>query len=228
MRVLDTGPVSPTSPPPGGSGWRAVPGVAPSSSTKRPPLAMAPVDVEKDGRSWRIGTADDVAWIAGHTIDGLTVTAAIPPRFAAYTTFYPPEGADITRHEHTIVDILKAHTTPQPWWLGYLDTGAHDMVFNTAPQVTLYWGWRYVLIEAGPEQALTWRTGHMRGGLLGGLPDLFFPADRTWLASALWDDTLTDFGGSAELIDPLQRDPIANARQVQPDQDAVPPGVARE
>jgi hypothetical protein len=98
---------------------------------------MAPVDVEKDGRSWRIGTADDVAWIAGHTIDGLTVTAAIPPRFAAYTTFYPPEGADITLHEHTIVDILKAHTTPQPWWLGYLDTGAHDTVFNTAPQVTL-------------------------------------------------------------------------------------------
>ena len=58
---------------------------------------MAPVDVEKDGRSWRIGTADDVAWIAGHAIDGLTVTAAIPPRFEAYTTFYPPEGADITR-----------------------------------------------------------------------------------------------------------------------------------
>ena len=228
MRVLDTGPVSPTSPPPGGPGWRAVAGVAPSSSTKRPPLAMAPVDVEKDGRSWRIGTADDVAWIAGHTIDGLTVTAAIPPRFEAYTTFYPPEGADITRHEHTIVDILKAHTTPQPWWLGYLDTGAHDMVFNTAPQVTLYWGWRYVLVEAGPEQGLTWRTGHMRGGLLGGLPDLFFPADRTWLASALWDDTWTDFGGSAELIDALQRDPIANARQVQPDQDAVPPGVTRE
>ena len=51
----------------------------------------------------------------------------------------------------------------------------------------------------------------MRGGLLGGLPDLFFPADRTWLASALWDDTWTDFGGSAELIDALQRDPIAKA-----------------
>jgi hypothetical protein len=63
---------------------------------------------------------------------------------------------------------------------------------------------------------------------LGGLPDLFFPADRTWLASALWDDTWTDFGGSAELVDALQRDPIANARQVQPDQDAVPPGVTRE
>jgi hypothetical protein len=67
----------------------------------------------------------------------------------------------------------------------------------------------------------------MRGGLIGGLPDLFFRA-RTWLAFALRDDTWTDFGGSAELIEALQRDPIANARQVQPDQDAVPPGVTRE
>ncbi len=68
----------------------------------------------------------------------------------------------------------------------------------------------------------------MRGGLLGGLPDLFFPADRTWLAWALWDDAWTDFGGSAELVDALQQDPITNARQVQPDQDAVPPGLTRE
>ena len=204
------------------------PGVRTPSSSTKAPLAMAPAAVDKDGRSWRIGTADDLAWIAGHTIDGLTVTNAIPPRFDAYATFYQPEGADITLHERTVVDILKAHTAEQPWWLGYLDTGAHDVVFNTVPKVTLYWGWRYVLVEAGPEQALTWRTGHMRGGLLGGLPDLFFPADRTWLASALWDDTWTDFGGSAELVDALQRDPIANARQVQPDQDAVPPGVTRE
>ena len=73
------------------------------------------------------------------------------------------------------MDILKVHTAPQPWWLGYLDTGGHDIVFDTAPQVTLYWDWSYVLVEAGPEQALTWRTGHIRGGLLGALPDLFFP-----------------------------------------------------
>ncbi len=59
-------------------------------------------------------------------------------------------------------------------------------------------------------------------------PAVFFPADRTWLTSALWDDTWTDFGGSAELVDALQRDPITNARQVQPDQDAVPPGLTRE
>jgi hypothetical protein len=39
---------------------------------------------------------------------------------------------------------------------------------------------------------------------------------------------ILDFGGSAELIDALQRNPIANVRQVQPDQDAAPPGVTRE
>ena len=72
---------------------------------------MVSVDVDKDGRCWRMGNADDVAWIVGHTLDGLTVTAAIPPGFEAYAPFYPGEGADITLHEHPIVDILKAHTT---------------------------------------------------------------------------------------------------------------------
>ena len=40
---------------------------------------------------------------------------------------------------------------------GYLDTGADDIVFPDAPKVTLYSGWPYVLVEAGPEQAATWR-----------------------------------------------------------------------
>ncbi len=167
-----------------------------------------------------------MAWIAGHTIDGLSVTCAIPPQFDAYATFYARADVDIKLHERTIVDILKEHTSEQPWWLGYLDTGANDTVFDTVAQVTLYWGWPYVLVEAGPEEALSWRTGHMRGG--GALPDLFFPADRSWLVSALWDDTWTDFGGSVELVEALQGDPIANARRVHPDQDAVPPGVTRE
>jgi hypothetical protein len=50
------------------------------------------VHFDKEGRSWRIGTVADVAWIMGHTSDGLTVTAAIPPGFEAYATFYPSEG----------------------------------------------------------------------------------------------------------------------------------------
>ena len=81
------GPMSETSQPPPRRrpphGWMPHPDVpagrTPSSST-RAPLAMAPVAVDNDGRSWRIGTANDVAWIAGHTIDGPTVTNAIPPR----------------------------------------------------------------------------------------------------------------------------------------------------
>jgi len=151
-----------------------------------------------------------------------------PTPYRRDSTRTPPFTNQRVRTSRSTSAPSWTHTAEQPWWLGYLDTGAHDVVFNTVPKVTLYWGWRYVLVEAGPEQALTWRSGHMRGGVLGGLPDLFFPADRTWLASALWDDTWTDFGGSAELVDALQRDPIANARQVQPDQDAVPPGLTRE
>jgi hypothetical protein len=94
--------------------------------------------------------------------------------------------------------------------------------------VSLYWRWPYVLVEAGPEQALTWRTGHMRGGELGALPDLFFPADRSWLVSALWDDTWTDIGGPTSLITALHRNPLVDARPVGPDEDALPPGLKRE
>lgn len=54
---------------------------------------MGLVDVTKDGRSWRIGTASDVAWLAGQTTHGFSITTAIPPVFDAYATFYPPDAA---------------------------------------------------------------------------------------------------------------------------------------
>ncbi|RLP89024.1 hypothetical protein EAD89_00980 [Micromonospora sp. BL4] len=92
--------------------------------------------------------------------------------------------------------------------------------------MSLYWDWRYLLVEAGPRQALTWRTGHMRGE--GALPDLFFPADRSWLVSALWDDVWTDVGGDPALITALHRNPLVNARPVGPDEDALPPGLTRD
>ena len=186
------------------------------------------MDVIKDGRAWRIGTASDVAWIADHTIPGNTVNAAVPPVFEAYATFYQPDGVDTARHERAVVRVLTEHTADQPWWLGYLDTGAYDIVFNDAPKVSLYWDWAYVLVLAGPEQALSWRTGHLRGGETGALPDLFFPLDRSWLVSALWDDTWTDIGGPVNLIEALVSDPLANARRVRPDEDAVPPGLTRD
>jgi hypothetical protein len=185
------------------------------------------MEVTKDGQSWRIGTDHDVAWIAGQTTSGLSVTTAIPPVFDAYATFYQPEDVSIVAHERAVVADLARHTAEQPWWLGYLETGAHDVVFLHAPRVVLYWDWPYVLVEAGPEQALAWRTGHMRSGT-GSLPDLFFPVDRSWLVSALWDDVWTCVGGPADLIDTLAQDPLANGRRVQPDEDALPPGLRRD
>lgn len=184
------------------------------------------MDVTKDGQSWRIGTALDVSWIRGHTTEDLTITTAIPPVFEAYATFYPPDGVSYETHERAVVDVLIDNTPDQPWWLGYLDTGAHDTVFPFAPRVFLYWRWPYVLVQAGPEQALTWRIGHMRGD--GPLPDLFFPADRSWLVSALWDDIWTDLGGPAPLVAALQRHPLLNARRVGPEEDALPPGLIRD
>ncbi|TCM51657.1 hypothetical protein [Kribbella sp. VKM Ac-2568] len=184
------------------------------------------MDVTKDGRSWRIGTAYDVGWIAGRTTPGLSVSTAIPPVFEAYATFYPAEGVSIEAHERALVDELVEQTAEQPWWLGYLDTGAHDIVFPRLPKVSLYFDWSYLLVEAGPEQALTWRTGHMRGD--GSLPDLFFPADHSWLVSALWDDTWTDIGGPAALIEVLRRNPLVGARPIGPDEDALPPGLTRD
>ncbi|MFK3979893.1 hypothetical protein ACI2K4_05860 [Micromonospora sp. NPDC050397] len=184
------------------------------------------MDVTKDGRNWRVGTAGDVAWLANQTTYGLSVTTAIPPVFEAYATCHPPDGVDIAIHERAVVDELTRHTPAQPWWLGYLETGAHNVVFPAAPRVFLYAGWPYVLVEAGPLEALTWRTGHMRGD--GPLPDLLFPADHSWLVSALWDDAWTDLGGTAELVTALRRNPLVNARPVGPDEDALPPGLTRE
>ncbi|MGC4858836.1 hypothetical protein [Micromonospora sp. DT41] len=206
-----------------GHRWRAVdrPGWAPwaTPAAVSGDRASTPdlMDVVRDGRRWRIGTASDVAWIAGRTSSGgRSVTTAIPAVFEAYATFHPPDDVSFDAHERAVVDELTARTPDQPWWLGYLDTGAHDIVFPDAAKVSLYWGWSYVLVEAGPEQALTWRTGHMRGD--GRLPDLFFPADRSWLVSALWDDTWTDVGGSAALLAGLRRNPLVTARLVQPDE----------
>jgi hypothetical protein len=184
------------------------------------------MDVTKDGRSWRIGTTDDVAWLVGRTPHGVSITTAIPPVFDAYATCYPADSVSFEAHERAVVEELAANTPDQPWWLGYLDTGAHDIVFPAAPKVPLYWAWPYVMVRAGPEQALSWRRGHMRGD--GPLPDLFFPEDHSWLVSALWDDTWTCIGGSADLINRLCGNRLVNARPVGPDEDALPPGMTRD
>ena len=184
------------------------------------------MDVHRDGRAWRLGSAADVAWI-GDRPNGCTVETAVPLVFEAYATCSPPKGTTAVTHERAVVAQLVAHSGEQPWWLGYLDTGAHDVVFPAAPRVPLYWGWPYVLVQAGPEQALSWRTGHLRDGT-GALPDLLFPQNRSWLVSALWDDAWTTLGAPAALVDALVRDPLAGARRVQPGEDVLPPGLRRD
>lgn len=184
---------------------------------------MVPGD--RDGRSWRIGTDAEVAWIANGTSDGKTITAAIPPVFEAYATVVlPPGGEGQEQHDGAVLALLTEYSASQPWWLGYLDTGADDIVFPDAPMVTLYSGWRYVLVEAGPEQAATWRQYGDWSFWKGALPNLMFPADHSWLISTLWDDDWSCIGGPAGLVNGFLHHPGLQARPVALGQDATPPG----
>jgi hypothetical protein len=178
----------------------------------------------KDGSTWRIGTEAEIAWIANGTSVGRTITTAIPPVFEAYATVvlpYEDEGQD--KHDRAVLALLDEQSAGQLWWLGYLDTGADDIVFPVAPKVTLYSGWHYVLVEAGPEQAASWRRDDPGSFWPGVLPNLMFPADRSWLVSTLWDDDWTCIGGPAGLVDRFLRHPNLQARPVALGQDATPP-----
>jgi hypothetical protein len=182
----------------------------------------------RDGREWRIGTDSEVAWINDGTSQGTAITAAIPPSFASYCTLVLPQNreAELARHEQAVMALLSKRTEQQPWWLGYLDTGASDTVFPDAPTATAYYGWGYVLVEAGPRQAATWRDT----GWNWALPDLMFPVDRSWLLSTMWDDDWTCIGGSEELVSSFLRDAELGprARLVPLGHDATPPGHAAQ
>ena len=183
------------------------------------------VSQERDGSTWSIGTAAEVAWIALGTSTGLTITAAIPPVFEAYATIVRPDtGEGQAAHDRAVLALLSEHSASQPWWLGYLDTGADDVVFPRAPMVTLYAGWHYVLVEAGSEQAASWRQSDLGSFWKGASPNLLFPADRSWLVSTLWDDDWTCIGGPAELVEKFVRQPGLQGRPVVLGQDATPPG----
>jgi hypothetical protein len=123
-----------------------------------------------------------------------------------------------------VLALLSRQPTGKPWWLGYLDAmpGAGNLVIPDAPLVTVFYGWRYVLVEAGPDQAGRWtRPNGYRSGVL---PDLMFPVDRSWLFCTLWDDDWSCLGGPAGLVSDFLRHPDLDARQVVPGQDATPPG----
>ena len=179
----------------------------------------------RDGRAWRVGTDADVAWIANGTSPGLTITSAVPPVFDAYATLVLPDSdADQQEHDRAVLALLREESAGQRWWLGYLDNGVDDIIFPDAPMVTMYAGWHYVLAEAGPEQAAAWGRGN-RGWVRGGvLPDVMFPADRSWLLSTLWDDDWTCIGGSASLVGKILGHPGLRARRAELGQDATPPG----
>jgi len=182
-----------------------------------------------DGRTWRIGTDADVAWINEGTSLGRTINAAIPPVFDAYATVMVPYGdpvshrAERDKHARALLALLRGQSPDPPWWLGYLDTGVDDIVFPDAPMVTLYSGWRYVLVEAGPDQAAAWRPSDGRAFGTGDLPNLMFPAERSCLVSTLWDDDWSCVGGPAGLVNGIRRHPDLDARPVAVGQDATPP-----
>ena len=190
---------------------------------------MARMEFDRDGRTWRVGRAAEIAWLAGRPA-GRSLVTSMPLVFEAYATLYVPwDEVPVKAHERAVVTTLAAHSAPQPWWLGYLDTGAHDIVVPEARRVSLYSpDWEYVLVEGGPSEALRWRFGHMRDAE-GHLPDLFFPFDRSWFVTALWDDAFACVGGSRAVIDALAAEPLAGLRRVSPaDEDVTPPGAPRD
>ena len=115
------------------------------------------------------------------------ISAPIPAVFEAYATLELPVNWEEAQagHDAAVVEVLRERSDQQPWLLGYLDTGADDVVFTDAPMVSVYHSWRYVLVRAGPEQALSWRHSDAGTFWKGALPNLVFPADRSWLVSTL-------------------------------------------
>lgn len=181
----------------------------------------------RDGRAWRLGTASDVAWINTGTSVGLTITSGIPPVFDDYATVVlPDDDALRPQHDRAVMAVLRSQSPGQRWWLGYLDRDGSDLVFPGAPPVKMYADWPYVLVLAGPEEAAGWRRTGATPGRPHLVPEVMFPADRSWLVSTLWDDDWTCVGGPVALVDALLNHPDlrSRVRRVRLGEDATPPG----
>ena len=188
----------------------------------------------RDGRAWPIGREREIAWIMDGTDDGgVKVTCAIPPLFAAYWTLELPYSGDddwdqneVDQFPSDVIDVLAADTSEQPWWLGFLQRGDHsDIIFPDAHRVVIYNG-GYVLVQAGPRQAGIWRNTKDHSPPER-LPDVMFPENRLWLASNLWDDDWTYFGGPAKIQRGFLEHPRLRHRVRAvgvDDPDATPPG----
>jgi hypothetical protein len=180
------------------------------------------VEAFKDGRSWQVGTTRDIDWIVNRTTEGTSITSAIPPVFEAYATFYEPDGVSVVAHERALVNRLIEFTPDQPWWLGYLDTGAHSVVFDDVPKVSLYWSWPTVP-SPPPRTSFYLATGASEGN--GVLPTCsFLSIDLAVRPPTTW----TCIGGPRILIEALHHDPLVQAHRVQLGVDAKPPGRERD
>ena len=190
---------------------------------------------EKDGRAWRIGGDEEITWIRDGTEIGPEITSAIPAVFAAYATLEEPGTGNLDwqspresqpRHDKAVLEVLCAHTRPQAWWLGFLEKSpTTDVIFKDVPKVAILQSHNFVVVEAGPEQAETWRAAEYP--FSGVLPDLMFPKDRSWLANTLWDDDWMCLGGPQALVDELLASPELGhrARQIRAmNENITPPG----
>lgn len=177
-----------------------------------------------DETTWQIGGSGEVAWIAANTRPGRTIATAIPPIFDAYATVtVPAEDADKRASDEALLGLIRAQGPPHPWWLGYLETGASDVVFPNAPRIRLYADWPYVLVKAGPDQAATWRPYDDATPWHSALPELMFPLDHSWIVSTLWDDDWRCIGGPTTLVEAVVRHPMLDAHTVAPNEDIPPP-----
>jgi len=177
-------------------------------------IAMTREVRERDGKRWVIGDSADVAWLASAVDYFAERVSLVPPAFAAYCQLDLPDhapGAQV-RHDSALVSILSGASATRDWWLGYLEYGIGiDLPFDDAPRTNLF-TWNYVLVRAGPEQALNWRASESPIAWKGALPDLIFPVDRSWVLITDWDARWSGIGGADDLVQGLLHDPELGPR----------------
>ncbi|WP_256796202.1 hypothetical protein [Terrabacter sp. Ter38] len=173
-----------------------------------------------DASSQVFGSDAEVAWINAQTGVGRTVTSAIPPVFEAYCTVSVPADPEAIKVQNGLLVETLTLAAPGQWWIGFLETGISDVVFQEAPRIRVYNN-EYVLVRAGAEDALRWRADETDKDLL---PDLMFPPDRSWLVSTLWDDDWRYIGGPAWLIRRVAGAKAIKARPIELGEDSIPAG----
>jgi hypothetical protein len=158
----------------------------------------------RDGKDWQVGDDQTVSWIRSNTVGGGRITAAIPPIYPRYATLMPSAGTAPEVFERECVEALEGCTPSQPWWLGFLHTGAFPSPFPDAQEVELNYNWEYLFVRARPPQALNWRRGNIRSGLDGLIPEIIYPEDRSWLLSGMWDDAFICLGCDESVLNTLR------------------------